>query len=673
MDQHTDHNENPLLGYTGLPPFGSIKAEHVRPAVRQVLDAERARLEQLSAVEAPSIDWLREIETLLERVHDVWFPVTHLNSVVSNPKLRDAYNEALEWVTEFYTDLGQNEALYARFESLGETLKTEPEAELIRQSLRDFRLAGVALTGDAKEAFRAASLKLATKESEFDQHVMDAPDAFSHHETDRARLSGLPDEILERAEASAREEDLPGWVFKLNPPTYQSVMSQADSRELRETYYRAWMTRASEQGNAEWDNGPLIEEILELRQKQADLLGFTNFAGLSLARKMAKSESKVLEFLEDLAARSRAMAERELSELKALAGKKLEAWDIAYYAEKLKKEHFDISDEELRAYFPLPKVLAGLFDLAEKLFSLRISERTDLDLWHESARCFDITNSDGSSVGTLLTDFYTRPNKRGGAWMDSCINRSRLGAVQRDPVAHLVCNFAPPTGGKPSYITHDEVLTLFHELGHCLHHLLTEIDYPSIAGINGVAWDAVELPSQFLENFAWEPEVLRKISEHRDSGEVIPDDKIEKLIGTCTFLAGLAMLRQLEFSLFDFRLHVRSKPARQAEVQELLNSVRKEVAVIQVPAFNRFQCSFGHIFAGGYAAGYYSYKWAEVLAADAYSAFEESGVFDAETAGRFRKTILAVGGSRDAMDAFVAFRGREPELDALLRQSGIAA
>jgi oligopeptidase A len=673
MSTNPEQDQNPLLSTSGLPRFGSIKPEHVRPAVRRVLDAERARLDELSAVEAPSLDWLREIETLLERVHDVWYPVAHLNSVVSNPELREAYNEALEWVTEFFTDLGQNEALYDGFKSLSETLTTEPEAELIRQSLREFRLAGVALEGEAKESFRAASLKLAAKESEFDQNVMDATDAFSHHETDRERLSGLPAEILERAEASAREEDLDGWLFKLNPPTYQSVMSQADSRGLRETYYRAWSTRASEQGNAEWDNGPLIEEILKLRQQQAELLGFTNFAALSLARKMAKSESKVLEFLEDLAARSRAMAEKELAELKAVAADPLEAWDVSYYAEKLKQERFDISDEELRAYFPLPKVLTGLFELAEKLFGLRISECSGVDLWHETARSFEITNNDGSHVGMLLTDFYTRPNKRGGAWMDTCINRSRLGAMRRDPVAHLICNFAPPTGDKPSYITHDEVLTLFHELGHCLHHLLTEIDYPSIAGINGVAWDAVELPSQFLENYAWLPEVLKGISAHRDSGEPIPDEKIEKLIGTRTFLAGLAMLRQLEFSLFDFRLHIRSTPAKQAEVQALLDSVRQEVAVARVPAFNRFQCSFGHIFAGGYAAGYYSYKWAEVLAADAFSAFEETGVFDADTAGRFRGSILAVGGSRDAMDAFVAFRGREPELDPLLRQSGIAA
>lgn len=673
MVSDSDKLANPLLAATELPDFASIKPEHVRPAVRQVLDQQRSRLEQLAAVETPSIDWLQEIERTLEQVHDVWYPVAHMNSVVSNTELRDAYNEALEWVTEFFTDLGQNEALYVQFESLGETLAAEPEAELIRQSLRDFRLAGVALTGERKEAFRSASLKLASRESEFDQNVMDATDAFSYNETDPDELSGLPDEIVERAAASAREESTEGWLFKLNPPTYQSVMAHADSRSLRERYYRAWVTRASEQGNSEWNNGPLIEEILALRQNQADLLGFENFAGLSLTRKMAKSESSVIEFLEDLAARSRAMAEQELEALEAFAERKLEVWDIAYYAEKLKQQRFEIGDEELRAYFPLPKVLTGLFDMAERLFGLRIRERSDVALWHETARCFELENGDGSHVGTLLTDFFTRPNKRGGAWMDTCINRCRLGAVQRDPVAHLVCNFAAPTDSNPSYITHDEVLTLFHEFGHSLHHLLTEIDYPSIAGINGVAWDAVELPSQFLENYAWHPDVLKAISAHRESGESIPDEKIERLIGTRTFLAGLAMLRQLEFSLFDFRLHTRSTPAKQSEVQALLDSVRGEVAVVRAPSFNRFQCSFGHIFAGGYAAGYYSYKWAEVLAADAFSAFEESGIFDPDTAGRFRNAILAVGGSRDAMDAFVAFRGREPDLDPLLRQSGIAA
>jgi oligopeptidase A len=561
--------------------------------------------------------------------------------------------------------------MFAQFERLGASLTSAQEAEVIRQSIRDFRLSGVALTGEAKDAFRQVSLKLAAKQAAFEQNLMDATDAFSHHETDVGNLAGLPEEVLQRAEANAREQELDGWLFKLDPPTYQTVMSHADSAELREIYYRAWVTRASGAGNSDWDNNPLIEEILALRQRAAELLGFDSFAALSLAKKMAQSEQQVLEFLEGLAVKSRPMAQREFSELERFAGSKLAVWDVPYYSEKLKQHSFEIGDEELRAYFPLPKVLAGLFDLTKRLFGIEVREHRQFTLWHESARSFVLTNADGSAVGTLLADFYARPNKRGGAWMDSCVNRSRLGSMRRDPIAHLVCNFAPPSADRPSYITHTDVITLFHEFGHSLHHLLTEIDYPSIGGINGVAWDAVELPSQFFENYAWRPEVLRSISAHRDSGKPIPDAKIETLIASKTFHAGLAMLRQLEFALFDFKLHARSKAPNRDEVQSLLDEIRTEVSVLPTPDFNRFQCSFAHIFAGGYAAGYYSYKWAEVLAADAFSAFDEKGAYDSETARRFRQSILAVGGSRDAMDSFIAFRGRPPELDPLLRQSGI--
>jgi oligopeptidase A len=671
MDAETQTNPNPLLAGDALPNFGAVEAEHIRPAVARVLAEERMRLERLAATAVPTLEWLCETERMLERVNDVWNPVSHLHSVASSPALREAYNDCLSQITAFFSELGQDEGLFARFEALAETLDTEPEAELIRQSLRDFRLAGVGLDGEAKEAYREVSLELAARQAEFEQHLMDATDAFEHHETQRSALAGLPDQLLERARATAAEKGLEGWLFKLDPPTYQSVMTHADSAGLRKLYYRAWVTRASDQGNASWDNSPLIEDILRLRQRQAELLGFENFAALSLARKMAESEKQVLDFLEDLASRSRSFAEKELARIEDFAGRKLEAWDVAYFSEKLKQQTFEIGDEELRAYFPLPKVLSGLFALAEELFGIRIEETSGPELWHETARIFGITNLDGSPVGTLITDFYARPNKRGGAWMDSCANRSRLGSLERDPIAHLVCNFAPPSADAPSYVTHNDVVTLFHEFGHSLHHLLTEIDYPSIAGINGVAWDAVELPSQFFENYAWRPEVLRSISSHRETGRPIPEQKIETLIASRTFLASLAMVRQLEFALFDFRLHARSLPASRDEVQTTLDNVRQRVSVLPTPDFNRFQCSFAHIFAGGYAAGYYSYKWAEVLAADAFSAFEETGPFDARTAERYRRTILAVGGSRDAMQSFVAFRGRLPELDALLRQAGI--
>ena len=668
-----DPTTNPLLADRGLPNFSEIRPAHVRPAVSQVLAAGRASIERLAASESPNTEWLVDNEKLLERINDVWNPVSHLNSVASTPELREAYNDCLAAVTEFFSDLGQNAALYAQFERLGGTLTRQPEAELIRQSLRDFRLAGVALTGEAKDEHRKVSLELAARQAEFEQNLMDATDAFSHHETCAENVRGLPDDLLERAAKQASDEGSSGWLLKLDPPTYLTVMAHADSRELRELYYRAWTTRASELGDGDWDNGPLIEAILRLRHRQAELLGFDNFASLSLAKKMAKSTEQVLDFLEDLARRSRPMAEREFAELGRFAATDLAAWDVAYYSEKLRQQRFSIGQEELRAYFPLPKVLAGMFDLAESLFGLRIVETDDVPLWHETARAFRLENESGGAVGMLLADFFARPNKRGGAWMDNCINRSRLGSLARDPVAHLVCNFSPPTAERPSYVKHEDVVTLFHEFGHSLHHLLTEIDYPSIGGINGVAWDAVELPSQFLENYAWHPDVLKSISAHRDTSEPLPDDKIVTLIDSRAFLSGLAMLRQLEFALFDFRLHSLEHPASLDEVSAIIASVRSEVAVVPTPDFNRFECSFAHIFAGGYAAGYYSYKWAEVLAADAYSAFAERGAFDPSTARKFRDAVLAVGGSRDAMESFVDFRGREPELEPLLRQSGLTA
>ncbi|MDX1562014.1 MAG: M3 family metallopeptidase [Gammaproteobacteria bacterium] len=668
-------DDNPLLAAEALPRFAAIEARHIKPAIEHVLGTERRNLERLAATEAPSLDWLRDVEALHERIHDVWGPVYHLNSVASNPKLRKAFNECLIMVTEFETELGQNERLFRCFEKLAAKVTSGPEGELIRKGLRDFKLGGVALEGEAKQAFRDVSMQLAAKQAEFEQNLMDATDAFSHHVTDAAALAGIPETVRDRAAQLAADEGLDGWLLKLDPPTYMAVISHADSDALRERYYRAWVTRASDIGDPQWDNNPLIEEILRLRQRSAELLGFENFAELSLATKMAESPARVLEFLEDLASRSRQVAYADLDSLRTLAGHELEAWDVFYYAEKLKAERF-IGDEELRAYFPLPHVLSGMFSLAERLFGIRLTEVEGTELWHGTAQAYRITNTDGSPVGMLLTDLYARPNKRGGAWMDSCANRSRLGPRSRDPIAYLVCNFAPPSQDKPSYLTHRDVVTLFHEFGHTLHHLLTEIDYPSIAGINGVAWDAIELPSQFFENYAWSPDVLRAISCHRDSSDALPDDKIGILTESRTFLAGHYMARQVEYALIDFRLHVRSEPASRDEVQAVIDAVRDEIGLTEIvptPPFNRFQCTFSHIFGGGYAAGYYSYKWAEVLAADAFAAFEETDTFDPATAERFRSEILAVGGSRPAMDSFVAFRGRPPELEPLLRQAGIAA
>ena len=669
--------DNPLLAETGLPRFDRIRPEHVEPALRSTLDAQRAAIAEAERVERPDIEWLARLERIHDEVRRVWGPVSHLNAVVSTPPLRDAYNAGLALVTEFNTEVGQNEALYARFLELERTLPAERrvERELVAQALRDFRLSGVALKGRDRERFREIMQRLAALQAKFEQNLMDATDAFEHHETRPDALAGLPEQVLSRARAKAAEKGVEGYVLTLDPPTYLAVMNHARSAALRERYYEAWVTRASDRGPSagKWDNGPLIAEILTLRHESARLLGFRNYAELSLATKMAGSPDEVIGFLRDLARRSKPFAERDLGELTAHAGRRLEPWDVAYYSERLREQRFALSDDELRPYFPLPKVLGGLFGLVERLFGLEIAERPAAGTWHPAVAYYEIRRrDDGGPIGGLYTDLYARPQKRGGAWMDSCFDRARLPGLARDPVAYLVCNFSPPGEDTPSLLTHDEVVTLFHEFGHTLHHLLTEVGYPSLAGINGVAWDAVELPSQFLENYAWRPEVLKSISGHHETGEPLPDETIRRLNGSRTFMEGLATVRQLEFALFDFLLHVADEPPDLARTYALLDDVRREVAVIRPPEYNRFPSTFSHIFGGGYAAGYYSYKWAEVLAADAFAAFEEAGVLDPDTAGRFRREILAVGGSRPALEAFVAFRGRPPELDALLRQSGMS-
>ncbi|HEX5418785.1 MAG TPA: M3 family metallopeptidase, partial [Gammaproteobacteria bacterium] len=632
---------------------------------------------RLEAVSTPDIEWLQALERVHDDLHRVWSPVSHLNSVASSPALREVFNRCLPLITEFNSELGQNEALFRQFERMREALPAGRivETELVSQTLRDFRLAGVALPPADKERFRNVKQALAAREAQFEQNLMDASDAFEHHETRAEALAGLPEVVFERAREAAAKKGLEGWLLPLDMPTYLAVMSNARSAELRELFYEAWVTRASDQGPlaGRWDNGPLMVEILALRHEAARLLGFDHFAELSLATKMAESPETVLAFLGDLAQRGRPLADRDLAELEACACRKLDAWDVAYFSEQLRRRRFALDQEELRPYFPLPKVLEGLFSLAERLFGLVLTARPAAGLWHPSVRFYDIERRRGGHVGGLFVDLFARPNKRGGAWMDGCFDRARLPGRRQDPVAHLVCNFNPPSGGKPSLLTHGEVVTLFHEFGHTLHHLLTQVDYPSLAGINGVAWDAVELPSQFFENYAWLPEVLRTISAHIETGEQLPEDKIAVLNRSRKFLAGLSMLRQLEFALFDFRLHSEPEPASLERTYRILEEVRREVAVIAPPGYNRFPHGFAHVFGGGYAAGYYSYKWAEVLAADAFAAFEESGPFDAATARRFEQAVLAVGGSRPALDAFVAFRGRAPELGPLLAQAGIPA
>lgn len=680
MTESSPGEADPLHDSGNVPDFAAIVPQHVEPMLKHTLEQQREKLARLQGVDAPTIDWLKELEGVHESLHQVWSPVSHLNSVASTPALREAFNKCLPLVTEFETEMGQNEALYRHFMTLQAHIgdPDSAEARVVKQSLRDFRLAGVALQGSEKSRFRQLISMLADRQARFEQNLMDATDAFSHHEPHRDALAGLPDVIVDRARRNAQEKGLDGYLLTLDPPTYQAVLGHADAEPLRALYYEAWVTRASpSKDGARWDNAPLIDQILAIRHEASRLLGFDDYAGWSLATKMAPSAEEVLRFLRDLAAKSRPQARAELEMLSRYAGRRLAPWDIAYYAEKLKKERFDLSLEALRPYFPLPRVLDSLFDVAERLFGLKITPEAVPSLWHEDVRAYAIADSSGTRIGGLLMDLYARSSKRGGAWMDACRNRARLKGGMQLPVAYVVCNFNPPVGDAPALLTHgarqSDVVTLFHEFGHALHHLLTEVDYPSIAGINGVAWDAVELPSQFLENFAWLPSVLSSTARHYRSGEPLPPETIRSLMDSRKFLAALAMLRQVEFALFDFELHHRAEPAAGAGVLETLARVREEVAVVEAPAFDRFPNSFAHIFGGGYAAGYYSYQWAEVLAADAFAAFANTGDFDPATADRFRRTILATGGLKDALDAFIDFRGRSPEIGPLLRQSGIGA
>ena len=676
MTELTDIDGNPLLDQEGLPRYCDMRAEHIEPAVRHVIAAQTAQIERLAAAQHPDVDWLEALESVYESVNRVWSPVSHLNAVSSSPPLREAYNACIPLITDFYTDLGQNRALYERFVMLQNHADTlDPVVQqIVRLGVRDFELAGVALEGEERERYKAVMQGLAALQAKFEQTLMDSTDAFTHHVADAAEVEGIPADLLERAAGAAHEAELDGWLFRLDPPTYVAIMSHAKHAGLREVYYRAWNTRASDTGPTagKWDNGPLIEEILSLRQEASDLLGFSSYAEQSIATKMAGSTEEVTGFLRDLARRSRTLAKDELNRLEELAARPLEPWDITWYSEQLKEAELGLSDEMLRPYFPLNAALEGLFDLARDLFDITMVETDYPQRWHDDVRFYSLHDGNGKEIGGLFTDFFARQNKRGGAWMDVCRNHSAIGRAHQLPVAHLVCNFNAPFGDTPSLLTHSDVVTLFHEFGHSIHHLLTEVGWPSVAGINGVAWDAVELPSQFLENFAFLPEVLDRIARHHQTGERLPRETMDKLQKSRTFLAGLSMVRQLEFGLFDFLLHSAATKPTLAEVRGLMDEVRQEVAVIFPPEYHRFANSFSHIFAGGYAAGYYSYKWAEVLAADSFAAFRETGYFDRETAARFRRSILAVGGSLDAIDAFVAFRGRPPKLEALLEQSGIS-
>jgi oligopeptidase A len=672
-------DDNPLLEQGALPRFDAIRPEHVQPAIARVLAEQRARVAQIEAEPAPSFHAVVEpLEELRHRLARVWSPVGHLNAVMNSEPLREAFNACLPLLSEYHTDLAQSERLYRAYARIAESgaPRLDPvQHEVLEHALRDFRLAGVALDAPRKARFKAVMMELSRLSARFEENVLDATNAWSHHLADSAQLRGLNAGIVEQAARRAREQGLEGALFGLDQPTYVAVMTDAESPALRRAFYEAWSTRASDQGPGagRFDNTQVMEEILRLRHEAARLLDFPSYAEYALANRMARTVPEVTGFLEALVRQAKPAALAELAELEAFAGAKLEPWDITFYSERLQQSRFAVSQEELRDYLPLPHVLGGLFEVVERLFDVRIRERSGVAVWHPDVRYYEVQTGAGAPLASFYLDAYARPHKRSGAWMDDCIGRKALAGQVVLPVAYLVCNSLPPVGDRPGLLTHDDVVTLFHEFGHGLHHMLTRVNYPSLAGINGVAWDAVELPSQFMENYAWQPEVLQRISSHVRTGEPIPADKQRSLIATRSFQAGLQTLRQAEFALFDMRLHAQYDPARGGRVYEILSEVRREVAVVRIPDWNRYPHGFGHIFAGGYAAGYYSYKWAEVLAADAFGEFVERGAFDRPTAQRFLDSVLSRGGSRDALEAFVEFRGRKPDVAALLRQYGIAA
>ncbi|HKA45073.1 MAG TPA: M3 family metallopeptidase [Burkholderiales bacterium] len=673
---------NPLLDFAGLPRFSDFKPDFVAPAVDSLVAENRALIERVAApAVAPTWhDFVQPQEDANERLNRAWGMVGHLNSVMNSPELREAYNANLPKVTQYYTELSQHQGLFEKFKALRASAKFErltgAQRKMVENELRDFRLGGAELPPEEKARYMAIREKLSQLSARFSDNLLDATNAYAYYATDAGELAGIPQDALLAAREAAAAEGRPGWKFTLHAPSYLPVMQYAENRALRERSYRAFVTRASEFGKPEWDNSQLITEIVKLRQELARLLGFASYAEYSLEPKMAESPRQVLDFLNQLATRAKPYAERDFKELAGFARDelgmdRLEAWDLPYASEKLRVARYAFSDQEVKQYFPETKVISGMFRLVERLYGLKI-EPAQAPVWHNDVRFFSIRDRNGQLVGEFYVDLYARPSKRGGAWMDDAITRRRKDGQLQTPVAYLNCNFSAPIGDKPALFTHDEVTTLFHEFGHGLHHLLTRVDVLGTAGINGVEWDAVELPSQFMENFCWEWEVLAPMTAHASTGAPLPRELFEKMLSAKNFQSGMQMVRQLEFALFDLHLHYDYDPAGMRSVLDLLDEVRERVAVVFPPAYNRFPHNFSHVFAGGYAAGYYSYKWAEVLSADAYSLFEENGVLDRTTAARFWDEILGMGGSRPALESFVAFRGREPKIDALLRHSGMS-
>ncbi|WP_288364305.1 M3 family metallopeptidase [uncultured Spongiibacter sp.] len=666
-----------------LPEFSQLRPADYPAQCEELLNRSRADVAGLLASDTP-LSWqslMQPLEEINDRIEQFWAPLSHLHAVISGDAWRDAYNKCLPLLTAYSSEMGQNRPLYERVKALSESDEFQQlsfaRQKAVENMLRDFTLSGVALDGDDATRFSEIQQRLSELSTAYSNHLLDATDGWEKFVADAESLAGVPESVLDNLAAAATAAGQKGYRLSLDIPSYLPVMQYCDNREIRRELYEAYVTRASAQSpsGAQWDNGPLMVEILQLRAEQARLLGFDSYAEKSLASKMAPSCDAVLGFLSELATASKPVAEQELKALQAFAAEQgqheLEAWDVPYFSEKLREARYAVSQEELRPYFPVERVLEGLFKVTGELFDLDIVEQ-EAPLWHDDAQCFALRRG-GDTIAEFYLDLYARANKRGGAWMADCRGRRMLGDgnMQR-PVAFLVCNFTPPSADRPSLLTHNEVTTLFHEFGHGLHHMLSQIDCLAVSGINGVAWDAVELPSQFLENWCWEKSVIPDISGHYQTGEPLPEALLEKLLAAKNFQSGMQMLRQIEFALFDFRLHMQADIVSESQIDALMAEVRDQVAVLRPPAFNRFQNSFSHIFAGGYAAGYYSYKWAEVLSADAFSLFEERGVMDRDTGLRFRKVILEQGGARDAALLFTEFRGREPANDALLRHSGIA-
>jgi oligopeptidase A len=672
---------NPLLDFSALPRFSQIKPEHVIPAIDQLLAENKALVDALAAAaDAPTWSiFVQPMEDANERLSRAWGPVSHLNSVMNSAELREAYNACLPKITQYYAEMSQNLALFAKFKALkvsvGYVLLNPAQKKIIDNELRGFRLGGAELPEDQKPRFLEIQEALARQSAKFEENLLDATNAFSLLITDAADLAGLPDDVIQAAHEAAARDGNSGWKFTLHAPSYMPIMQYADKRELREQIYRAYVTRASEFGTPELDNTALIDQIVRLRREDAMMLGFASYAEESLATKMAETPQQVKDFLSELGARAKPYAERDMQELRDFARDELgladlQSWDATYASEKLRVARYAFSDQEVKQYFPESKVLPGMFKVVETIYGLDIRP-AHADMWHADVKFFDLRDRSGTLIGQFYLDLYAREHKRGGAWMDDALTRRRKDGAIQTPVAYLTCNFSAPVGGKPALFTHDEVNTLFHEFGHGLHHLLTQIEDMGVSGINGVEWDAVELPSQFMENFCWEWDVLKHLTEHVDTKAPLPRTLFDKMVAAKNFQSGLQTLRQIEFSLFDIRLHDDFDPASGKTALQLLQEVRAQVAVMLPPDYNRFPNNFSHIFAGGYAAGYYSYKWAEVLSADAYSLFEENGVLSAEVGHRFWSEILGVGGSRPALESFVAFRGREPSMDALLRHNGM--